>query len=69
MKFTVIKNADIEEYLSKPKQTQLLQLLTTINNGRILDLKSIDNEYLVINRNESYADEVIEIMKRHGHWG
>ncbi|HWR19069.1 MAG TPA: hypothetical protein VN608_05555 [Clostridia bacterium] len=26
-------------------------------------------EYIVINTDEPYASEVIEIMKKHGHWG
>ena len=28
-----------------------------------------ENTYLVINTDEPYADEVIAILKRHGHWG
>lgn len=31
--------------------------------------KKEPHTYLVINRDEHYADEVIEILKRHGHWG
>jgi len=26
------------------------------------------NEYLVINTDEPYAEEIIEILKRNGHW-
>jgi hypothetical protein len=30
--------------------------------------KSSNPTYLVINTDEAYAVEVIEILKRHGHW-
>lgn len=28
-----------------------------------------EKTYIVINTDEPYADEIIEIMKRYGHWG
>jgi hypothetical protein len=27
-----------------------------------------ENTYLVINTDEPYADEIIEILKKNGHW-
>lgn len=67
MKFTVIKNEDV---IALPKGTIWMEKL---NN--IADLVNVHrhpkpvNTYLVINTDEPYADEIIEIMKRHGHWG
>lgn len=69
MKFTVIKNDDIEEYLHPIKQQRLFDLLKDINDGRVLDLKKPNHKYLVINTDEPYADEIINILKRNGHWG
>jgi hypothetical protein len=40
-----------------------------IRAGREKDGKNPNNKYLVINVDEPYADEVIEILKRNGHWG
>ncbi len=36
---------------------------------RLLEGKVPCPEYIVINTDEPYAPEVIEIMKRYGHWG
>lgn len=69
MKFTVIKNKDIEKYLSPIQQKQLVDLLEEIHSGRRLEGKSTDQKYLVINTDEPYTDQVIEILKRNGHWG
>ncbi|MGD6894306.1 hypothetical protein [Bacillus infantis] len=68
MKFTVVKNDDIEKYLSKNDQEKLVDCLGQIKMSRALEGRG-NAKYLVINTDEPYADEVIEIMKRHGHWG
>lgn len=74
MKFTVIKNNDIDKYLSGEdafgilKRRWLDNSLGIINGMRYSEGKK-KNTYIVINTDEPYADEVIEIMKRHGHWG
>ena len=68
-KFVVIKREDARKYLT-PLQCGVLGLaLGSIEDGRTKDGRKSDNEYLVINTDEPYAPEVIEIMKRHGHWG
>jgi hypothetical protein len=46
-----------------------LGLQDRIYLGLLRDKKNTNKTYLVINTDEPYADEVIEIMKRHGHWG
>jgi hypothetical protein len=68
MKFAVIKNDDAEKYLNTKGQESLNGILETIADSRSMDGKK-NNEYLVINTDEPYADEVIEILKRNGHWG
>ena len=68
-KFTVLKNEDIEKYVPKFIASGLEDVVIEIEEGRKKDGKSLDNTYIVINTDEPYANEVIEILKRHGHWG
>ncbi|MFD2442917.1 hypothetical protein ACFSO7_02855 [Bacillus sp. CGMCC 1.16607] len=66
MKYIVIKNSDVFDADSVAR-TNLECALDSINKQRKNKGKK-ENNYLVINVDEPYADEVIEIMKRHGHW-
>jgi hypothetical protein len=68
MKYLVLKHDDVNRYLGAGSKIELATASTTIQQSRMIEGKS-DNDYLVINTDEPYADEVIEIMKRHGHWG
>jgi len=68
-KFVVLKIENISQYLSTTEQLQLGLMGQKIEQGRILDFKSTNNEYLVINTDEPYAPEIIEILKKNGHWG
>ncbi|BDH62330.1 hypothetical protein MTP04_24600 [Lysinibacillus sp. PLM2] len=67
-KFLVVKNADLDRYLDSHQEDNLFDIVQTVEAGRISDGKVEDNQYLVINQDEPYVNEVIEIMKRHGHW-
>lgn len=67
-KFIVIKNDDVEKYLNFKGRVTLNCAIEVIEDGRSVDGKK-NNTYLVINTDEPYADEVIEIMKKNGHWG
>lgn len=67
-KFIVIKNDDVEKYLTYQDKIILKYMLRAIEKGRTEDSKKF-NYYVVINTDELYADEVIEIMKKNGHWG
>jgi hypothetical protein len=73
MKFTVFKNEDLYNALQGEENEDLRDAFNTIINMiamyRDANGKKKPNTYLVINTDEPYADEVIEIMKRHGHWG
>ena len=68
-KFVVLKIEDIEKYLSINEQLQLGLMGQKIEYERHLDFKSTDNEYIVINTDEPYINEIIEILKKNGHWG
>lgn len=69
-KFTVIKDSDMQDVISNyPGLENVLQLFFKyLAQLRKFEGKK-ENTYLVINTDEPYADEVIAIMKRHGHWG
>lgn len=71
-KFTgVFKLEDVATHLQHAQKMQLRRITETIDSGRRAEGKSPASEktYLVINTDEPYADEVIAILKRHGHWG
>lgn len=67
-KFTVIKNADIEKHLDERDRSELSRILWKIDELRYQEDKPV-NVYLVVNIDEPYAPELVEIMKQHGHWG
>lgn len=66
-KYTVFKNEDLRK-LPLRIQTQIQLAGDMIVHNRVGEGKP-ENIYVVINIDESYADEVIEILKLHGHWG
>lgn len=67
MKYTVIKNSDLFN-ADAVTNSNMECVLDSINRMRKKKGKK-ENTYLVINTDEPYADEVIEILKRNGHWG
>lgn len=67
-KFLVVKRRDLYNFLNSDHQKTLTYLLEEVASSRRATGKK-ENTYLVINTDEPYADEVIEIMKRNGHWG
>lgn len=70
MKIThvVLKNADIEK-MNMEKQANLSEIQLDIARKRKEEGKRGFPKYLVINTDEPYADEVIDILKKNGHWG
>ena len=68
-KFIVIKIADLKYINSGFKVAMLKNDLDDIQAGRKTEGEDPSPEYLVINTDEPYAPEIIEIMKRNGHWG
>lgn len=69
MKFTVLKNEDVNQHLDERDKSELSRILWKIEQGRYEAGKEATNTYLVVNVDEPYAREVIGIMKDHGHWG
>lgn len=69
MKFTVIKNEDIEKHLDDRDKSELSRILWKISQLRLQEGKNSENSYLVINVDEPYAEEVVDILKDFGHWG
>jgi hypothetical protein len=67
-KFIVIKEEDTEKYLNPFMQNMIGIILGKIYEGRKRDKRQPENEYIVINTDELYADEVIEILRKNGHW-
>lgn len=71
-KFVVIKREDLQRYTNAAATGVMIDWLAElIDKGRLASGKTpaSNNRYLVINTDEPYADEIIEIMKRYGHWG
>jgi hypothetical protein len=72
-KFTVINERDFRQYVPASLREEFRvifnQVADWIEDGRKMDGKPPFNNYVVINLDEPYIDEIIEIMKRHGHWG
>ncbi|MGO4786998.1 hypothetical protein AB4124_06165 [Paenibacillus sp. 2KB_20] len=67
-KYAVVKIADIDTLLLEVDRKKMYQLLNIINDERELLGKGI-NSYIVVNTDEPYATEIVEILKRNGHWG
>lgn len=69
-KFIVYKISDVKEHLSMEQRAQLGVIGATIDSRRIDAGKppASSNTYIVINTDEPYAAEVVEILKRYGHW-
>ncbi|WP_212635455.1 hypothetical protein [Saccharibacillus brassicae] len=70
-KFIVVKRTDVSEFLPQVLQDQQEDILRAIEVNQIVQqvTPASTKTYLVVNTDEPYADEVIAILKRHGHWG
>jgi hypothetical protein len=68
-KFIVLKREDTANFLTRVQLDILSRLLKAIASGRLKKGKKTGNEYLVINTDETYTPEIIDILKRNGHWG
>ena len=66
-KFVVFKKEDLH-YLDGDEYENFLACQDAIYLGLIKDKKNTDKSYLVINTDEPYAKEVIDIMQSYGHY-
>lgn len=62
-KFVVFKIEDAEKYLNMGEHNKIVELLGKIAQGRIQDGKKANNQYLVINTDEPYAESVFEVIQ------
>ncbi|MED4990130.1 hypothetical protein [Parageobacillus toebii] len=71
-RYTIINERDLKKYVHPEKLDRFYELLNDvlgdIEDGREADGKKPYNCYIVINVDEPYVNEIIEVMKRHGHW-
>ena len=67
-KFIVIKTEDVYRYLPEHDKIDLAHITRQIYEGIKRHGKK-PNTYLVINTDEPYADQVVDILKANGHWG
>ncbi|UUV25960.1 MULTISPECIES: hypothetical protein [Lysinibacillus] len=71
-RYTIINERDVEKYLSISERQDLAivldRILGNIEDGREKDGKKPYNSYIVINTDEPYINEIINVMKRHGHF-
>lgn len=68
IKFMVLKLEDVQQHLNVFRQEELHQIRDIIHSARQQEGKP-DNTYIVINTDEPYAPDIVEIMKQFGHWG
>lgn len=72
-RFTVINERDFDQHVPDPVKEDFRMTFNNvaawIEDGRLQEGKQPFNSYIVINLDEPYIEEIIEIMKRHGHWG
>jgi len=64
----VIKQDDLYKHTSEQDRIDLARILKNIRISRYKFNKNTSNKYLVINVDEDYVGEVIEIMKKNRHW-
>lgn len=62
-KYLVLKWDDINQLLNQTQREPLMWAISQINYGRQVEGKSIDNEYLVVNKDEPYADKVQALIE------
>jgi hypothetical protein len=71
-RYTIINERDFEKYVpSMQKESfepEMNNVLKEIELGRELDNKEPFNNYVVINTDEPYINEIIRVMKRNNHW-
>lgn len=67
-KYLIAKVWDVEEALTFEEKNKLYELLAKVVNYRLSNYKPI-HQYLVINKDEPYFDEVFKIVEENNHDG
>lgn len=66
---TVLKNDDIQRALSDTKQKQLCRILKEVRKFREFTARNPTPNYIVINADEPFAEEVAHILRKNDCWG
>jgi hypothetical protein len=70
-RYTVLNERDIQKYATEKQIEELNEtlddVLASMEIGRSKDGKNPYNSYIIINVDEPYIDEIVAVMKRHGH--
>lgn len=70
--YTIINERDVDKYLTEEEKQDLEGALSyylgIIEEARLENDKKPYNSYIVVNTDEPYVNEIIEVMKRHGHF-
>ncbi len=67
-RFYVFKREDVKK-LTSFLQESIDLAASSISVNRLTQNKNPTPEYLVINTDEPYTSDIIDILKRNGHWG
>ena len=67
-KYFIIKQEDMIKHASEQDRIDLARILKNIRISRYKFNKNTSNKYLVINVDESYAEDVVEILRNNNHW-
>lgn len=71
-RYQIIKLADAAEYLGPAGFKKMVEaldpFLKKIEEGRVKDGKSSGNDYIVINHDELYINDIIKVLAANGHW-
>jgi hypothetical protein len=68
-KYMVIKYEDAQVHLSVEEKSLLAKMFTKVAEGRKYQGKKLTNTYVVVNTDEPYIADVVDVLKRNGHWG
>jgi len=66
---TVFKNEDLFLYLDAEEYKSIVRVAEKVNQGRFKDGRQTESTYIVVNTDERYIDEIIEVLKLHNAWG
>jgi len=64
-KYLVIKNEDVDEFLTSDMKIRLDRMIRRVRNHRSQQDKK-DNKYLVVNQDEPFISSMFRIMKNNG---
>ena len=67
-KYFIIKQEDMIKHTSEQDRIDLARILKNIRVSRYKFNKNTGNKYLVINVDENYAKDVVDILRQNNHW-